>query len=101
MSNIRNEIVRMDKMQMESLLEYLQERIREKREEEKRTVWRVCDKYLCLGNFREDEYLKAAEFLLEKAKEMSNDHSLTDKERQLDLVAERVPASEYEEYING
>ncbi|ELY3414410.1 hypothetical protein SMW93_003623 [Cronobacter sakazakii] len=101
MSDLINAISQLDKDQLESLREVIDERLKEKREEEMRTVWRVCDLCLCLGNFREEEYLKAAEFLLETAKEMMNDPSLCDKEKCLELKCLRVSASEYEEYVDG
>ncbi|EOU1312213.1 hypothetical protein [Klebsiella quasipneumoniae] len=70
MSNVRDEIRTFDLDQLRSLSEFVGGLIVRKENEPRRTVWRVCSDGICLGNFREDEYLKAAAFLLEKATEI-------------------------------
>ncbi|WP_312740471.1 hypothetical protein [Cedecea neteri] len=97
----RESIRELDLRQLESLSEFVSKLINSKKAERKRTVWRVCVRGMCYGNFREDEYLKAAEFLAAKAKEIDADPINDRRDRQLEIVGERVPDSEYEEWFNG
>lgn len=101
MNNIRDEIRNYDLSQLNSLREFIQELITSKNNQSKRTVWRVCSWGICHGNFREDEYLKAAAFLLEKSKEIHADEHSCRREKQLEIIGEKVPESEYEDYFNG
>lgn len=101
MNNIRDEIRNYDLSQLNSLREFIQELITSKNNQSKRTVWRVCAWGICHGNFREDEYLKAAAFLLEKSKEIHADERSSRREKQLEIIGEKVPESEYEDYFNG
>lgn len=101
MSKLREEIRGYDLSQLNSLSEFVGELITRKKNQDKRTVWRVCSWGMCHGNFREDEYLKAAAFLLEKSKEIHADENSCRRDRQLEIVGERVPDSEYEGYFNG
>lgn len=56
---------------------------------------------MAVDNFREEDYLKAVECLAAEAEKINADEHSTNKERELRIVAERVPASEYEGWFNG
>lgn len=77
--------------------------IAEKKAEETKIVWRVCDQWLCKGNFREEDYLKAVDFMAEKAKKAYGDlkDELTRSSRDLcfEIQLQRVPVSEYEDWF--
>ena len=95
MGNLREEIRGYDLSQLSSLSEFVGELITSKKNQNKRTVWRVCSWGVCHGNFREDDYLEAAAFLLTKSKEIHADENSCRREKQLEIVGERVPESEY------
>ena len=102
MSNLRDEIRRYDLYQLRALEEFMQGLIAAKKNEDRKTVWRLCDNSgICHANFREGEYLKAAEHFAVIAKELDSDPHNTIRDRELRLVAERVPESEYDGYFNG
>ncbi|EPB8130347.1 TPA: hypothetical protein PXP79_001614 [Yersinia enterocolitica] len=77
--------------------------IAEKKAEETKIVWRVCDRWTCKGNFREEDYLKAVDFMAEKAKKAHKDRKdgLTRSAKDLlfDIQLKRVPLSEYEDWF--
>lgn len=100
MSNIRDEIRTFDLDQLRSLREFVGDLIARKEDEPRRTVWRVCSDGICLGNFREDEYLKAAAFLLEKATEIDADPTSDRRDRRLEILSQRVIESEYEGWFD-
>lgn len=91
---------RLDLDQLRFARDAVDERINAKIEEEKRTVWRVCDRVMCRGNFREENYLGAVAFMAEEAIRLNSEAgSKRPRELELRLVAERVVDSEYEEYF--
>ena len=86
--------------------EQMDKKIKAAEEAPKRTVWRVCRGSLCEANYREDEYEKAADHLLQIYKErfMSEAADWIEKprgylnfERDLPhITPERVSQFEYE-----
>ncbi|WP_221885545.1 hypothetical protein [Vreelandella populi] len=93
---------RLDEDQLRHARCTIDDLLRLKKDEVKRVVWRVCDDFMCLGNFREDEYLKAVEFMAEKAKENFEKEpkdKIRHKSLQIELKPERVPESEYESFF--
>ena len=86
--------------------EQMDKKIKAAEEAPKRTVWRVCRGGLCEANYREDEYEKAADHLLQIYKErfMSEAADWIEKprgylnfERDLPhITPERVSQFEYE-----
>lgn len=79
--------------------ELADEAIGVKRKESKKIVWRVCADGLCYGNFRTEDYVKAAECLLETAEEIWEPEHPDEKSLCLEIVKESVPESEYESYF--
>lgn len=85
--------------------EQMDKKIKAAEEAPKRTVWRVCRGSLCEANYREDEYEKAADHLLQIYKErfMSEAADWIEKprgylnfERELPhITPERVSQFEY------
>ena len=71
-----------------------------KRREEKKIVWRVCSGRICYGNFRTEDYLKALDCVVETGKEEWDPADLDNPCLKIEIVAERVPASEYESYFD-
>lgn len=92
-----------DLEQLENFHSVISGAIAEKKAEETKIVWRVCDRWLCKGNFREEDYLKAVDFMAEKAKKAHEDFKdeLIRNSRDLcfEIQIERVPISEYEEWF--
>ncbi|MEK0228506.1 hypothetical protein WMC70_10865 [Klebsiella variicola] len=101
MSNVRDEIRTFDLDRLRSLREFVGDLIARKEEEPRRTVWRVCCGGICYENFREDEYLKAAEFLLKKAREIDADAFSDRSDRRLEIISRRVIESEYEGWFDA
>ncbi|KTG25436.1 hypothetical protein AWR38_01305 [Idiomarina sp. WRN-38] len=93
---------RLDEGQLLYAQDAISDLLSAKKNEQKRTVWRVSDDWVCLGNFREDDYLGAVEFMAAKAKEKCvsepNDR-LRHKSLQIGIYPERVPESEYESFF--
>jgi hypothetical protein len=99
-NNLRDEIRSLDLDQLRSLREFVGGLITRKEDEPRRTVWRVCSDGICLGNFKEDEYLKAATFLLEKANEIDTDPLSDRRDRRLEVLSHLVIESEYETWFD-
>lgn len=74
--------------------------IKEKREEAQKIVWRVCSGGIVYGNFRSEDYLKAAEFLAEHAKKMWAEEDHDSRDLFLEIVGQKVPESEYESFFD-
>lgn len=92
-----------DLEQLENFHSVISGAIAEKKAEETKIVWRVCDRWLCKGNFREEDYLKAVDFMAEKAKKAHEDlkDKLIRSSRDLcfEIQIELVPISEYENWF--
>lgn len=101
MSKLRDEIRAFDLDQLRALREFVGDLISKKESESRRTVWRVCSDGICFGNFREDEYLKAVEFLMEKAIEIDADPTSDRRDRRIEIISQRVIESEYEGWFDG
>lgn len=71
--------------------------IDQKKSEEKRIVWRVCDKWVCHGNFREDDYLSAVKCLAEQAEKLHSENKIDSM--GISIERENVPISEYESWF--
>jgi hypothetical protein len=65
-------------------------------EEKRMTVWRVSDRWLCYGNYREEDYVKAAKCLARHAEKIYLEGERNRSDLELHIVAERMPLSEYE-----
>lgn len=102
MNNPRDKIRTYDLEQLRSLEEFIQELITEKQNQIKRTVWRVSDSFgFVHKNFREEEYQKAADYVPEVARKIDSQPDLSPREREIRIIGERFPESEYEDFFNG
>lgn len=76
------------------------EMIKAIREEEKKAVWRVTDRWMSHGNFRTEDYLKAIECFVRVATsnfaKCGDDVQSNREDLMLRIDCEMVPASEYE-----
>ncbi|CDK64362.1 hypothetical protein [Morganella morganii IS15] len=52
---------------------------------------------MCLGNFREDDYLSAVDLLVETAKQRNAEGDM--ESMSIEIVRQRVPESEYEDWF--
>ncbi|WP_405470635.1 hypothetical protein ACGTI2_08355 [Morganella morganii] len=93
----KSEIEGLDIDQLRNFRDAINEAISQKEEETKRTVWRVCDRWMCLGNFREDDYLSAVDLLVETAKQRNAEGDM--ESMSIEIVRQRVPESEYESWF--
>ncbi|AXN57773.1 hypothetical protein [Acinetobacter phage ABPH49] len=80
---------------LSSLSESLENRRALLRDEEKKTVWRIVDRWMCYGNYREEDYVRAAQGLAAHATKIFNDGERDRGDLELHIQAERLPASEY------
>lgn len=105
MSKIKELYGNSDKNQLLYAREQLDELIKLKEDQEKKLIWRVADKWMCLGNFAEDDYLLAVECLVKNAKELAEEKktnpNLTRQEMHIEIYSQLVPLSEYKDYIDG
>lgn len=62
-------------------------------------LWQVCDENSVLEHFPKEDYLKAAEFLLERAKKNALNHELKAYRKKLELTFITVPESEVQDYL--
>lgn len=94
---------RLDEDQLQLARDEAASLIKAKRDEAKRVVWRVCDDTMCLGNFREDDYLGAVEFMANEAKRMRQEIGdgpiRYPRTLEIQIKPERVPESEYEDFF--
>lgn len=94
---------RLDLDQLRYVSEEADRRIQAKTQEEKRTVWRVCDDSMCRGNFRDTQYLEAVAFMAEEGKRLYAEHegkgASRPRDMRLELVPMRVAESEYESWF--
>lgn len=77
------------------------EMIADREKEQKLVVWCVEDGDTRWGTFSDDDYLKAAEMLLNTARDNAAalQENLTARDKELHLVPIYVPASEYSEWV--
>lgn len=76
------------------------EMIAELEKEQKLVVWCLEDRDTRLETFADADYLKAAEKLLDTAREnAASPQNLKARDKELHLVAIFVPASEYAEWV--
>ena len=92
----------LEKMDQETLMSVIAKAnalVVEKGKEQLKLIWIVSDNYTNLGWFKENEYIKAAEFLLGEAKDITQD---TDNPQLMRLNLEfiRVPESEYGDWFS-
>ena len=95
-------LARLDEDQLYYAQEAIEGLLKQKREESSRTVWRVCNDFMCLGNFREEDYIKAVEFMSEQAIKRHEEEpkdSLHARGLEIEIKAEKVPESEYESFF--
>ncbi|HHR6445334.1 TPA: hypothetical protein ACS773_002117 [Providencia alcalifaciens] len=94
----RDQIKDLDLDQLVDFRSVISDAISRKQDEKKLTVWRVISRGLCYGNFRHDEYMKAVACLAKQAEEFFNDGA--EYEMSMEIVAEKIPESEYEDWFN-
>ncbi len=92
--------------QMRHAVDLMNEKIKAAEEQPKRTVWRVCSGITCVGNYREEEFEKAADhflrifkgvFMEEAADYVAKPYGTLVFTRQLpSLEPERVTQFEYD-----
>lgn len=77
------------------------EMISELEKEQKLVVWCLEDSYTTLETFSDADYVKAAEKLLAKARDNAAcpTGNMKARDKELNLVARFVPASEYGEWV--
>jgi hypothetical protein len=106
MDNVKRFFGDYDKRQLLSAREQLDDLIKEKEDQEKKIIWRVSEpRGMCLGNFPEDQYIRAVEFLMKEAKKRAEEMEKCEGADRYDLHLEiysfLVSEDEYPEYING
>ena len=75
--------------------------ITEIEKEQKMVVWCLEDRYTRLKTFADADYVKAAEKLLETARDnAASPQRMKARDKELHLVAIFVPASEYAEWVD-
>ena len=78
------------------------EMIAELEKEQKRVVWCLEDRYTRLQTFSDAEYVKAAEKLLDTARDnAASQNGMKALDKELHLVAIFVPESEYAEWVDA
>lgn len=85
----------LDLSDLSLLSESLENRRTKLREEKKKTVWRIVDRYMCYGNYREEDYVKAANCLARHAEKIYTAGERDRGDLELQINAERMPESEY------
>ena len=93
----KSQIEGLDIDQLRNFRNAINEAISQKEEEQKRTVWRVCDRWQSYGNFRDDDYMGAIDRLVETAKKLNHENDVYSM--PLSIERERVPESEYEDWF--
>ena len=91
----------LDRDQLAHLMSLASERIAAIDHEEKKVVWSMEDRDIRYAFFGDDEYVKGAAALLEKAKELAAKPNLKPRDKALHLVPIFVPASEYASYLES
>lgn len=77
------------------------ERIAELEAEQKLVVWCLEDRHIRLETFADADYVKAAEKLLETARNnAASAQNMNARDKELHIVAILVPASEYAEWVD-
>lgn len=93
-----NYVKDMDLDELSALSESLEKRRASLHEESKKTVWRIVDRWACYGNYREEDYVKAANCLARHATNIFNEGERGFGDLELQIVGERMPASAYEKW---
>ena len=92
----RRFLAEMDLDQLLYCLEHANELLERKRNEARKIIWQVVeDRSLAVGNFREDDYLGAVDFLAKYARKEFEDG----ERNSYSIEPMRVPASEYDSYF--
>lgn len=74
--------------------------IAEKEKEQKKLVWCVEDRDMALSYFPAEQYLEAAQFLMEHAQAYACNPDLNAREKELRLAPIWVIESEYADYVS-
>lgn len=98
--SIRDFLKTLDINQLERAKEFADQLIAEKAAETKHLVWTVGDDYVDDMYFPKDAYVKAAEYLLETAKNYQAGNT-PERNRKLILGFVLVPESSLPEYFSG
>jgi hypothetical protein len=83
--------------QLERIVELATNKINKIKEEEKFTVWRVCDSRFCLGNFRQEDFGSAVECLINEIKYYAE--KFPNSDISIILEGQKEHKSEYESYF--
>lgn len=106
MSEVTQALENYDLAQLKSLKSQIEGKIKAKEEEAKLLVWRVQDGFVCLGHFRSEEYLKAVDFLVQKANDLEkkwreNAQHTCRIDLHLEITSSMVSRDEYDSYFDG
>jgi hypothetical protein len=106
MSEITDALNQYDIGQLKGLKALVETKIKDKEDETKLLVWRVQDGFVCLGSFRSEEYLKAVDFLVQKANELEkkwreNSVHTCRVDLHLEIKSSMVSPAEYESYFGA
>lgn len=86
----------MDSDQLQFCRDRARELLERKLNEARKTIWQVVeDRFVVVGNFREDDYLRAVDCLAQAAQKQFADGETNG----YSIEKLRVPASEYESYF--
>ena len=99
---IREYLGKLDLDQLRYTRDTAEEMIAEKEAEQKLVVWCLEDRDMILETFSDADYVKAAERLLETAREnaASPTGNMKPRDKILQLRPKIVPASEYGEWVS-
>lgn len=106
MTELTQALDQYDLAQLKGLKAKVEGKIREKEDEAKLLVWHVQDGFVCLGTFRTEEYLKAVDFLVQKANELEkkwreNAPHTCRLDLHLEIKSSMVSLAEYHSYFDG
>lgn len=91
---------KLDLDQLQSVVDKAQQLIDAKKREDRLVVWSLEDRYIRIKTFADADYVKAAELLLETAKEnAASPQNLKAHDKELHLVPLFICASEYHEWV--
>jgi len=99
MTSIPDYLNGLSETQLKCCYEKAGEMLEAKQNEKKKIVWRVCAGRMCYGSFRTEDYLKALDCVVETGKEEWDPTDLDNPCLNIEVIAERVPESEYESYF--
>lgn len=97
----REYLAKLDLGQLRYARDTAVEMIAELEKEQKRVVWCLEDRYSRIQTFSDADYVKAAEKLLDTARDnAASQRVMKARDKELHLVATFVPESEYAEWVD-